>query len=61
MPDLRDISTEGLVFEHYILTLRRIEMAYGPNAFSERLSIMLRQSEIADELNRREIQRRRAM
>ena len=58
--DPRTISTEGLLIEHYLLTLRRIELACRLGAFPERLFMMLRQHDIKDELERRELKLRRA-
>ncbi len=57
----REISTEGLLIEHYLLTLRRIEIACRVGAFAERLGMVLRQGDIKEELDRRQLRKARAM
>ncbi len=56
----REISTEGLMIEHYLITLRQFElMAMRDN--SSHLSMCVRKSQIVDELHHRELLKRRAI
>lgn len=59
----REISTEGLVIEHYLITLRSLEISgrHGMGWQNQLLLGRVRKDEIQDELDWREIRKRRAM
>jgi hypothetical protein len=46
----REITTEGLLIEHYLITLRKLEVACmrGRDAFAVRCQMTIRQIVIAD-------------